>query len=192
VVMLCFISACGGSDSSTPNPVPNNPTIDTPDYNSNFTGTWQGSLTVTIYGESATSPIRQPVSAVTKNRLVMDDPSCPSYWTVTSETASAIEPFDNCSSTTNGCTLGLGVSSGSFVRDGNGARISMAGRLIVGSGCSVPAGTYSYYAYTDLMTRTPSGSLTAQEDSLSSEIAPGATEIFSAFSANLGSLTTDR
>jgi hypothetical protein len=191
VVMLCFISACGGNDSSTV--LHDDPPADTPDYNPSFTGTWQGNATATLSGQSLTAPFRQVVTAVNKNHLVWQDVACPTYWTATSATSAVVDRLDNCSSTSNGCTVGLSVTSGSFVREGDGARASLSGQFTVGRGCSIPEGTaYTYSLNTDLMTRIQGASIAAEGDALGSGVAPTGDELLWVLSSNLASVITDK
>jgi hypothetical protein len=191
VFMLALVSACGGSEN-TNNVVDRPEVADPPDYNSNFIGTWQGNVTTTIADQSSTSPVRQPIAAISKNRFRFEDSTCPLDWTATSTTSAMSDVGPVCSNTSDGCTLTISVTSGSFVRESDGARASVAGEVTAGHGCSVPAGTaLAFTQNSDLMTRVQ-GALVAQGESLDSTIAPSGAELSSLLRATLQSFSVDR
>ena len=64
-ILLGFAAACGLSGPSST------------DYNSNFTGSWRGNVTITVGSSSTTQPITQLVNAVSTNRLRFEDGYCP-------------------------------------------------------------------------------------------------------------------
>ena len=150
-LLLLLVAACGGgSDSSHNNP------SQTTDYNSNFTGTWRGNGTITIGTQSATGPLFQVVNAVSTNRFRFEDSWCPTVWTANNATSASVD-VTNCPAFPAACSFTARITSGSFVRDGNGARAGMSGTATVASGCTAPPGTsLAFSLTTDVMIRSSS------------------------------------
>jgi len=145
---LLLAAACGGgSDGSHNNPPP------TTDYNSNFTGTWRGNGTITGGTQSATAPLFQVVNAISTNRFRFEDSWCPTVWTANNATSASVD-VTNCPAFPAACSFTARITSGSFVREGGGARAGMSGTATVVSGCSAPPGTsLAFSLTTDVMTK---------------------------------------
>src|SRR5215471_7806164 len=126
-IALSLIVECGGNNH---NSRPINPTASVEDFNSNFTGTWVGPVIITVGGQSEWDSFEQPVTAVSANRIRFEDSSCPSFWTTASATEAMLEQPINCyTSSQTGCVIQLTFSSGTFVREGDGARVTLAGNV---------------------------------------------------------------
>ncbi len=138
-LMMITFAACGGN---------------LPDYTYNFTGSWRGAMTIVSGAQMTSVSVLQEVRAIGKNRFRFEDRACPTTWTATSATSAAVDGTDGCVSMDGGCTARINISSGTLVRERNGARAQMLGRAIFSKGCPVAAGTSVPYSLSaDWMTR---------------------------------------
>jgi hypothetical protein len=124
------------------------------DNSVNFTGTWRGQVTTTLSTASEIVAVVQPVSAVGRNRLRLEDWMSSTVWTVESANHASVDAAKWPTQASGSCLYDLSVSSGSFDRQGDGARLAVFGTGTVVSGCGAePGRVFSYSATSDLMQR---------------------------------------
>jgi hypothetical protein len=124
------------------------------DYGANFTGNWRGKIATTLGTASEIVAVLQPVSAIDRNRFRLEDWISSTVWTADNADHAALEAAKWPTQKSGSCRYDLTVSSGHFIRQGDGARLAMVGTGTVVSGCGAePGSAFSYSATSDLMHR---------------------------------------